>query len=147
MPMPMFADADDVKAAAYARELGDKMGKTEEFRLKDLRWAFIWELPAKEHCEILAAVSGVGSSIQQLKNLTNSNVANLRRRGLGGADLLTGVITWTSGGDGIHAGRARGVYGWGSVYYLLEHNEGYGRRRDNDGGYVMALMEAVCTTI
>ena len=46
MPMPMFADADDVKAAAYARELGDKMGETEEFRLKDLRWAFSWELPA-----------------------------------------------------------------------------------------------------
>ena len=54
--LPMFADADDVKAAAYARELGDKMGETEEFRLKVVRWAFSWELPTKEPCEIFAAV-------------------------------------------------------------------------------------------
>jgi len=32
------------------------MGETEEFRLKVVRWAFSWELPKKEHCEILAAV-------------------------------------------------------------------------------------------
>ena len=41
---------------------------------------------------------------------------------------------------------ARGVHGWDSVYDLLKHNEGCGRQRDDDGGYVTALMEAACTT-
>ena len=53
----IFANADDVKAAADARELEDKMDETKEFGLKVVHWALRWELPTNEHCEILVVNS------------------------------------------------------------------------------------------
>ena len=79
--------------------------------------------------------------------MTNSDVTNLGGHGLGGADLLSGVTMWTSGGDCIRASCAHSVHGWNSVHDLLDHDGGYGHLHDDDGCYVMALMETAYTMI
>ena len=91
LPLSMFANADDAKAAAFARELGDKMGKTKEFRLKVVRSGHLVGSFRRRSSVIFLEQCGWILNTTT-KKMTNSDVTNLRRRGLGGADLLVGVI-------------------------------------------------------